>query len=142
MPTNPVVDPVSCSGDMAHEPLPHVSASRPAPTLIYEDDRNGAGLPLQRGYDGGRHCEDHIGLQGEQLLRKHRCLNTGRCEAIIDADIAAGRPPEPFEFVPESRKTCFGVYIVLRKGHQHPDPLHLLRLLRARRERPSVHADR
>src|SRR4029453_18103134 len=62
--------------------------------------------------------------------------NAGRCEAIIDPDIAAVRPSEPFEFVPESRETFSGVWIVLLKVHQHTDPSHPLALLRARRERP------
>jgi hypothetical protein len=32
MATNPVVDPVDCDSEIAHGRLPHVSASRSAPT--------------------------------------------------------------------------------------------------------------
>jgi len=31
------------------------------------------------------------------------------------------------------------LWVVLRKPHKHADPLHLLGLLRARRERPRSH---
>src|SRR5262249_5370177 len=101
-----------------------------------EYDWNRVSLSLQRSCDQGRRCEHHIGLEGEQLFREYFCPSAGRREAIIDADIAALRPSEPFEPLPESRKTRFGVRIVLGQGHQHTDPLHALGPLRARRERP------
>jgi hypothetical protein len=44
--------------------------------------------------------------------------------------------PETFESLPESRQSRFCVRIVLGEAHQHTDALHLLGLLRARRERP------
>ncbi len=82
-------------------------------------------------------CEDHIGLQRNQLFRERLILirPAGR-KAIVDADIAALRPSEPFEPLPECREACLHFRIVLGIGHQHADAPHPLGLLRARRERP------
>ena len=38
---------------------------------VDEHDRDRAALPLQRGGDRRRMCEDHVGLQRDQLFREH-----------------------------------------------------------------------
>ena len=57
-----------------------------------EHDRDYAALPLQRGGDRRRMCEDHVGPQGNQLFRKRLMpiCAAGR-KPIVDADIAALR---------------------------------------------------
>src|SRR5262245_42112358 len=81
-------------------------------------------------------CQDHLGLQRDQLFREHLHLRAGRRKAIVNTDIAAYRPSTLLEPLPECREAgpCFR--IVLGKAHQHADPPHLVGLLRARRERP------
>jgi hypothetical protein len=83
--------------------------------------------------------KDHVGLQGDQLFRTQLHLSAGGCKAVIDADVAAFRPSEAFEPLPESGKPCFPVRIVFGQPHQHTDASHALGLLRARCERPSRH---
>jgi hypothetical protein len=102
----------------------------------HKHDRDRAGLPLQRGDDRCRHSEDHIGLQGDQLLRQHLRASSGRCKAIVDANIAALRPSKFFEPLLESRKPHFRVWIAIGQAHQHTDPPFALGLLRLRHERP------
>ena len=66
---------------------------------------------------GGRMCEDHVGLQGDQLLREHlNLIGAAGRKAIVDADIAALRPSEPFEPLPESREPRLRFRIVLGEG--------------------------
>ena len=78
-------------------------------------------------------CEDHVGLQGDQLFRERLKLicPAGR-KARVDADIAALRPSEPFEPLPECREARLHFRIVLGEAHQHADAPHALGLLRAR----------
>src|SRR5262249_35227847 len=54
----------------------------------------------------------------------------------FNPDIAALHPPELLEFFPECGKEGLTFLIALRMGHQYPEPLHALALLRSRRERP------
>ena len=70
-----------------------------------EHDRDRAGLALQCRGDRRRMGEDHVGLQGDQLFRERRqpiCV-AGR-KASVDADIAAFRPSELVEPLPECRE--------------------------------------
>ena len=65
---------------------------------VDEYDRDCAALPLQRGGDRRRLCEDHVGLQCDQLFRERLDLiQLGARKASVDADIAALRPSKPFE---------------------------------------------
>src|SRR6516165_4552985 len=81
-------------------------------------------------------CEDHVGLQRDQLFREHLHLRAGRRKAIVNTDIAAFRPSTLPEPLPECREAGPYFRIVLGKAHQHADPPHSVGLLRARRERP------
>src|SRR5712671_2779082 len=57
--------------------------------------------------------------------------------AIFDKDVAAGRPSEFPEPLPEILKITLRVRIVLGDSQQYRDPPHPCRgLLRSRRERP------
>src|SRR2546430_16907057 len=56
--------------------------------------------------------------------------------AIFDQDVAAGRPSELPEPLPEFLKITLRVRIILGDPQQYRDPLHPIALLRARRERP------
>ena len=56
-----------------------------------KNDRDCAGLALQRRRDGGRHCEDDLRLQRDQLLRKRLVLTRIRSgKAMLDLDGADG----------------------------------------------------
>src|SRR6516165_10098503 len=81
-------------------------------------------------------CEDHVGLQRDQLFREHLHLRAGRRKAIVNTDIAAFRPSTLLEPLPECREAGPYFRIVLGKAHQHADPPHSVGLLRARYERP------
>ena len=81
-------------------------------------------------------CENHVGLQGDQLFREHLRLSAGGRKPSVDSDIAVLRPSKSFEALPESRNPRFDFRIVLGEGHQHADPLHPRGLLRPRHERP------
>src|SRR5438094_8121441 len=80
-------------------------------------------------------CNDHVGLQGDQLFREYlRPFRAGLRKAIVDADIASLRPSKPFEPLPERREARLAFRIVLCERQQHADPSH--RLLRPRRDWP------
>src|SRR5439155_24781668 len=82
-------------------------------------------------------CNDHVGLQGDQLFREYlRPFRAGLRKAIVDADIAALRPSKPFEPLPERREARLAFRIVLGEGQQHADAPHPIGLLRPRRPRP------
>ena len=68
-----------------------------------------------------------------QILRS---ISTGWRKAVVDVNIAALRPSEFFEALPERAKPrlCFG--IILGVADQHPDAPHPFRLLRPGRDRP------
>src|SRR6516225_6465592 len=59
---------------------------------------------------------------------------------IIDQDVAAGRPSELPEALPETLKITLSVWVVLRDSQQYGDPPHLVALLRSCRERPCCRA--
>jgi hypothetical protein len=52
-------------------------------------------------------------------------------------DVAALRPPELREFLPERRDIPLRFLVALSKAHQHADPPHPVRLLRTRNKRPT-----
>src|SRR5262249_31508242 len=64
----------------------------------------------------------------------HR-LHVG-CPANVDPDVAALRPPELPESLPECGDEGLSFPVALGKRHQHADAPHPFALLRARRERP------
>ena len=65
------------------------------------------------------------------------CTNRRRQAPLkIDLNIAAGRPAELLESLPERRGAGLSFRIILGVEHQHADPPHPLALLRVRRERP------
>src|SRR5262249_1973245 len=99
---------------------------------VDEYDRDRAGLPVQCARNLSRMCEQHVGLQVDQLFREHlRLLTSGR-KTSIDADVTALRP----ELLSKFQQARLGFRIVLGQAHQHADAPHPLALLRARRARP------
>jgi hypothetical protein len=97
----------------------------------------GACLVQERGGGGRRIADKDVGSQGDQLPGEAlRLVGAGRREATVDADVAAFRPAEMLELLPERREAGLGLRIVLGVADEHPDPPHLAWLLRARRERP------
>jgi hypothetical protein len=72
---------------------------------------------LQRGGDWRRLCENHIGFQGDQFFSKRlMTVPAAACEASVDAHIAALRPSEPLEPLPEARQARLHVWIVFAEG--------------------------
>jgi hypothetical protein len=57
-----------------------------------EHDRNRLRSALERDRHRNRKCDDHVGLQGEELPCEFRRPSAGRRKSIIDTDIAAFRP--------------------------------------------------
>ena len=106
---------------------------------LNEHDRDGARL-LQQCRSRGCVCrKNKFGLRLDEFFRasSHR-FNVGSGPARVDPDIAALRPPELLEFLPERRGNRPSFRRVLGKvAHQHPDASHALFLLRPRRERPT-----
>src|SRR6516165_586681 len=89
-----------------------------------------------KGVDHGRgHAEDRIGPQIDQLFcqRPHPIRITG-APANFDPEIAAFRPPNVSECLPERSEPGLRFMVALGIGQQHTDPPHPLRLLRARRD--------
>ena len=79
------------------------------------------------------------GCKRDEFLREslHRFRVVGCRPAILDPGVAALRPPELLEPVPERRNMGLCFQVALGMAHQYTDPPHPLALLRARRERPS-----
>src|SRR5712691_3900479 len=108
---------------------------------VHEHDRDAAALALQGGNDRRRLCDDHVGLQGEELFRQRlKPARLSVAEAIVDEDVAALPPSTPFEPLPESGEPRLQVRIVLLAAQQHANAPHWVALLRVRRERPRPRA--
>src|SRR5262245_27687176 len=105
---------------------------------LCEYDRQGAGSVLQR----------HHGrlIAGENSIRPHphefdseasQALVIPAWPALLDVDIATFDPPEILQAPAERRHAELAFGVLLRQPrNQHADAVHLLALLRARRERP------
>src|SRR4029453_16669878 len=106
-----------------------------------ENDGDGVRLLQQRGRGGGGVRKKNLGLQGDELLRESLPrLRVGGCRpASVDPGVAALRPPELLESLPECRDHSLCLRVVLGKAHQHTNAPHPVRLLRARSERPRHH---
>src|SRR5262244_1420401 len=108
---------------------------------LCEYDRQGAGSVLQR----------HHGrlIAGENSIRPHphefgseasQALIIPAWPALLDVDIATFDPPEILQAPAERRHAELAFGVLLRQPrNQHADAVHLLALLRARRERPAGH---
>ena len=83
-------------------------------------------------------AQDKFGLQRDEFLRKSlQRLGVKRPPARVDPDVAAVRPPELLESLPECGDVGLSFRVTLGIAHQHADPPHPVGLLRTRRERPS-----
>jgi hypothetical protein len=68
-----------------------------------------------------------------------RCLNSASSSAPpekVELDIAAFRPPELLEPLPECAHVRLKLRVALRMGHQYADAPHAVGLLRVGREWP------
>lgn len=96
-----------------------------------EDDRDGA-RDIQRCRDHGiRGGEDHVRRKPRDFLghEAHPLLAfTG--EPIIEADVAAVRPAEVLQGLPEGRQKGLPNLVVLGKAHNDADTPHTIALLR------------
>src|SRR5262249_4190588 len=109
---------------------------------LCEYDRQGAGSVLQR----------HHGrlIAGENSIRPHphefgseasQALVIPAWPALLDVDIATFDPPEILQAPAERRHAELAFGVLLRQPrNQHADAVHLLTLLRPRRERPRSRA--
>jgi hypothetical protein len=61
--------------------------------------------------------------------------------AGVDPHVAAINPAQLLQALQECREASLALRIVRRQAHEHANASHLLRLLRARRERPRGRAD-
>src|SRR6516164_4648793 len=64
-------------------------------------------------------------------------LGVATRQTVFNQKISAHRPTEMPQGLLESWFARLYLWISRREGHEHPDMTHALRLLRARRERPS-----
>ena len=118
-------------GKLATKPLPTGSAT------LHENDGDGARLLQQRRSGGCALRKNEVGLQRDEFLRESLPrLRVERRPASVDPDVAALRPPELLESLPERRDPGLSFPVALGKRHQHADPPHPVGLLRARGERP------
>src|SRR5215471_120761 len=96
-----------------------------------------AGGILDRDGDGRRIGQDHVRPQIEQFFGElARMHDVARTPAIDELDIAALDPAERVKGLLENHDPRLS-FRVIRDSHQHAHPPHAIRLLRARRERPS-----
>ena len=104
---------------------------------LREDDRDLARRGLQHGQRNRATDKNHLRFQSHQLrrVRSHALGAAGR-KAILDPDIAALRPTQLLEPLPERRGACLPLRIALGERHQHADAPNAVALLRARGERP------
>ena len=105
---------------------------------VHEYDGNGARL-LQQSRRGGRGMrKNKVWLQRDEFLRESLSrLRVTVCRpASVDSDVVALRPPELLESLPECGDEGLSFPVALCIPHQHADPLHPVRLLRARGQRP------
>ena len=82
--------------------------------------------------------KNEVGLQRDEFFRElpHQVRFSGRRPASVNPNVAALRPPELLESVPECRDIALCLRVAFGKAHQHTDPPDGVGLLRARRERP------
>ena len=89
-----------------------------------ENDWDGARLLQQSRRVGRAIRKDQFGLERDEVLREllPRLRVAGWCPAILDPDVAALRPSELLESLPERRDAglCFRVALGIR--HQHANP--------------------
>jgi hypothetical protein len=64
-------------------------------------------------------------------------IGVGRREAVIDENVAAFRPAEGLEPMPEGREARLRFRVVLRVANEHPDAPHPIGCLRAGNARPN-----
>src|SRR5262249_23752228 len=103
---------------------------------VDKHDRNRTSFPLQCNCHCARICEDHIGVQGDQLFREYLSApRANSCEPIFEVNISAFRPSASFKAMPEHRSARLRFWLILFEVHEHADAPHVL-LLRPRRERP------
>src|SRR5262249_48062781 len=103
----------------------------------YEHDGDRATRLLQRARNLGCICEDHVGLQGEQLLRGCLKLLGSDCtKSRLNTDIAAGQPSKFFQLLPKRPDPRLHCRVVLDDIRDYTDKRHALALLRPRHKRP------
>jgi hypothetical protein len=82
-----------------------------------------AALPLLR----GRFCEDHVGLQIDQLFSVHaRPIDVGTCPTNVQPHIAAVGPAQLPKPLHELGQVGFCLRIVFVERRQHADPPHAI----------------
>jgi hypothetical protein len=95
-------------------------------------------LSLERCGNWSGVCDDKIGLQIDQLFRKHpHSISIAGGPANTHAEVAAISPTQLSERVHEAGKPGFWFGIVFVERHQHADPAHLIGQLRTRDKRPT-----
>jgi len=82
--------------------------------------------------------KNEVGLQRDEFFRElpHQVRFSGRRPASVNPNVAALRPPELLESVPECRDIALCLRVAFGKAHQHTDPPDGVGLLRAHRKRP------
>ena len=82
-------------------------------------------------------CEDHVGLQVDQLFREHpHPVDVAGGPTNVHPQIAAIGPTQLRKPLRERGEPGLSLRIVFVARHQHADPPHAVGLLRARRQRP------
>src|SRR5262249_23094885 len=104
---------------------------------IREYDGNAARLLQHRCRGGGVLRKNEIGLLHDEFLRESlHGPHVDRRPTSFDVYVPTLRPSELLKSFPECSDKGWSFPFVLGIRHQHANPPHPLRLLRARRERP------
>src|SRR5262249_19685615 len=102
-----------------------------------ECDRDCLGLACKRSGYRGRSCQQHVGLQTDELFCKcAQQIDVAGAPTHVDPHIAAFGPAELGKMPREFREQRLTFWIGRGKIHEHADPPNLIGPLRVRRERP------
>src|SRR5215813_6365324 len=104
---------------------------------LHEHDRHSARRLEQRPSGRSASSQDDVGRECNQFRRvSANALGVARAPADVDANVATVGPAQLRQRLRERQDAPLRYRIVHRETHEHTDPPHPLRLLRARRERP------
>ena len=104
---------------------------------VRKDDRDRPRLPLECSGRRGPGCQDDVGLQADQLLRKRSYpIDVGAEPPKVHPHVAAIGPTQVRKRLSERGEAKLPLWIVFVARHEHADAPHAVALLRPRHHRP------